>query len=103
MIHKILNFGKLNIINFFERIFTCTEIGAGKAQPDIYLAAARYMGTLPKDTWVFEDALYAIKSAKAAGLLVVAVYDESFHEEREEIRVISDFYLDSLEDWEMIL
>src|SRR5699024_9164265 len=43
---------RLDVINFFQKIFTCTEIGIGKVRPDIYLMAAEYMGTSPKDTWV---------------------------------------------------
>jgi len=94
---------RLNIINFFERIFTCTEIGAGKAQPDIYLAAARYMGTLPKDTWVFEDALYAIKTAKKAGFKTVGVYDASSAENLDEIKEISHIYFEKLRNVNVFL
>lgn len=94
---------RLGALRYFDFILTCFDTGMGKDRQEFFLKALELLNTPKEDTIVFEDALYAIKSAKAAGLLVVAVYDESFHEEREEIRVISDFYLDSLEDWEMIL
>ena len=94
---------RLGALRYFDFILTCFDTGMGKDRPEFFLKALELLNTPKEETIVFEDALYAIKSAKAAGLLVVAVYDESFHEEREEIRVISDFYLDSLEDWEMIL
>jgi len=94
---------RLGALSYFDFILTCFDTGMGKDRPEFFLKALELLNTPKEETIVFEDALYAIKSAKAAGLLVVAVYDESFHEEREEIRVISDFYLDSLEDWEMIL
>jgi len=96
-------FKRLNIMNYFSRIFTCTEIGAGKTKPDIYLAAAEHMGTLPEDTWVFEDALYAIRTAKKAGFRTVGVYDASSMEDMEEIKSICDIYLDKLDHFPCLL
>lgn len=81
---------------YFERIFTCTEVGAGKVEPDIFYAAAAFLGTEPGDTWVFEDALYAIKTAKAAGFPVVGIYDETSKKEQDGIRALADVYL---RDW----
>lgn len=88
---------RLRVLNCFEKIFTCTEIGAGKEKPDIYLAAAEYMGILPKDTWVFEDALHAIRTAKSAGFRTVGIYDASSLENWEEMKVISDISFEKLE------
>jgi len=90
---------RLNVLDRFDRVFTCTEIGAGKTRPDIYLAAARFMDTLPYDTWVFEDALYAIRTAKNAGFRTVGVYDAFSREDMEEIQSICDIYLNKLEDF----
>lgn len=81
---------------YFARVFTCTEVGAGKARPDIYDMAAQFLGTKPGETWVFEDALYAIKTAKAAGFPVVGIYDETSRREQGEIRALADVYL---RDW----
>jgi len=89
---------RLDVMRFFDRIFTTTEIGAGKTRPDIYHAAARHMGTLPEETWVFEDALYAIKTAKSAGFRTVGVYDPYSADDWEEIRSISDIHMEKLDD-----
>lgn len=62
---------RTGLLGYFERIFTCTEIGAGKRQPDIYLAAKEYLGIPQAGIWVFEDALYAIKAACTAGFFTV--------------------------------
>jgi HAD superfamily hydrolase (TIGR01509 family) len=94
---------RLNIMDCFERLFTCTEIGAGKIKSDIYLAAAEYMGTLPGDTWVFEDALYAIQTAKSAGFRTVGVFDISSIANLEEIQRISDIYLEKLDNLNVFL
>jgi len=94
---------RLNVIRYFDRIFTCTEIGAGKEKPDIYLAAAEFMGTVPENTWVFEDALHAIKTAKSAGFRTVGVYDASSRDNLDEIRKISDIYFEKLDDINIFL
>ncbi len=56
------------------------------------------MGTLPKDTWVFEDALYAIKTAKSAGFRTVGVYDASSKDDWDEIKRVCDMYFEKLDN-----
>ena len=58
---------RLNVLRFFQGVFTCSEIGSSKNEPDIYYAAALQLDTEPGQTWVFEDALHAIRTAKQAG------------------------------------
>lgn len=87
---------RLKITDCFDRIFTSTEIGAGKTEPDIFFAAAEYMGTQPRETWVFEDSFYAIQTAKNAGFRTVGVYDDSSAEIQDEIKKIADIYLEKL-------
>jgi HAD superfamily hydrolase (TIGR01509 family) len=94
---------RLNVLKYFEFILTCTEAGAGKDDPEFFLKALKMLKTPREGTIVFEDALHAIKSAKAAGLLVAAVYDRSAHDEREEIKFTADVYLDSFEDWKVLI
>ena len=90
---------RLEILTFFDRIFTCSEVGTGKSKPDIYLAANQYMDTDISDTWVFEDAYHAIQTAKNAGFRIAGVYDASSMEVQKEIRKISDIYLYDLDDF----
>ena len=51
-----------------------------------------------KDTVIFEDALHAIETAKAAGFRVCGVYDDSAWEDQEAIRRIADYYITSFEE-----
>ncbi len=66
---------KNGIDGYFMKIFTCNEVGVGKEEPLIFDKAAKYMGTDKTDTVIFEDALYAVRTAKNAGYTVVAVED----------------------------
>ena len=77
---------------YFRAVFTTSEVGYGKRMPTIYLEAAAKLGTAIQDTMVFEDALYAIRTAKEAGFPVCAIYDAAA-EKHEEIRGLADYYL----------
>lgn len=92
-------FSRCGLDSFFSQIFTCSEIGAGKDRPDIYEAARAFMGTEKGNAWVFEDALYAAKTAWRAGFPVVGVYDEASRDDREELYRISKYYLDDFHDF----
>ena len=86
---------RCGIDRFFDGIITCTEAGAGKTKPDIFYKAAQYMGSDPGDTWIFEDALHAVTTAKAAGFKVCTVYDESEADHMEELAAMSDIYIEN--------
>lgn len=83
-------------------IFTCTGVGHGKDEPDIFCAAHAFLGTAKRETLVFEDALYAIRTAKEAGFPVCAVYDKSAVSQDEIIRA-ADYYARDFAQAERIL
>ena len=86
------------ILGYFSGIFTCTEVGSGKDAPEIFNQALEHLGTPRQHTLVFEDALYAVKTAKDAGFAVVAVYDKSEAEHSGAIRSLADIYINSFEE-----
>ncbi|MCQ2508194.1 MAG: HAD family phosphatase [Dorea sp.] len=86
-------FERTGIHEYFDRIFTCDEVGAGKTKPVIYQVAAEYLGFKPEEIFVFEDAEHAIMTAKQAHFQVVAIYDAASAHLEESIRENSDLYL----------
>ena len=86
---------RCGVLSCFGEIFTCNEVGHGKDEPDIFEAALRFLGTRKEETIVFDDALYAVRTAKEAGFLVAAVYD-SHERSQAEVRARSDLYLEDL-------
>ena len=78
----------------FSEIFTCTELATNKHEPKIFLACADFLGLKPEVVAVFEDALFAIRTAKSAGFITIGVEDESNLYERDEIIHIADYYLE---------
>lgn len=83
---------RLGLLPFFDKIFTCTELGTDKTSSLIYDTAAAFMGTSTQDTWVFEDASYAVRTAKKAGYAVCAIYDR-FEKHPDFLKETADCYV----------
>ena len=83
---------RCGVLNYFSEIFTCSDVGSGKDSPEIYRKALKYINTPKSKTLIFEDALYALKTANADGFITVGVYDKYEHRQ-DEMRKISNFYL----------
>ncbi len=68
---------------FDGRIFSATEVAAGKPAPDLFLHAARAMGFDPATTAVVEDSLAGVQAAVAAGMRALAYARETDADELE--------------------
>ena len=90
---------RLNVLRFFQGIFTCSEFGSSKNEPDIYYAAALQLDTDPGQTLVFEDAYHAICTAKKAGFKTVGVYDRANDRDLAHIWNTADIYLPEFRDF----
>lgn len=88
---------RLGVFGMFRGLLTSAEYG-GKDSPEIFLKAAEIAGYPPESTAVFEDALHAVLTAKAAGFLTAAVWDSS-EREQEKLRLTADYYRESLGDY----
>ncbi len=86
------------IDGFFRGLVTTREAGVGKKDgPEVYERALRRLRSTKRDTVVFEDALYALRTAKAAGFRTAAVYDPS-EPDQEEMRRLAEYYIVSFEE-----
>lgn len=68
---------KYGMLDYFSAIYSTYTVGAAKTEPKVYDVVLDAIGTDKETTWIFEDALYAAKTAKANGYNVVGIYDES--------------------------
>lgn len=87
---------RLGVRGLFEFLISCESVGAGKDRPDVYLAAAKRLGGRIPDTAVYEDALYAARTAKNAGFYVVGIYEESSLADWDQMRQTAD---EVIRDW----
>jgi HAD superfamily hydrolase (TIGR01509 family) len=84
-----------------DRLFRATvsseEVERGKPAPDVYLTACRLLGVTPARAAAVEDSHAGIRSAKAAGMRVVAIPNASFPPDDEAL-ADADVVLGSLRD-----
>ena len=84
---------RLDCEKYFVKILTCLEYDTTKSEPLIFEKAAEAAGAKIEESFVFEDALHALRTAHKRGFKTVAVYDESDEERTEP----------PLTDWERML
>jgi beta-phosphoglucomutase-like phosphatase (HAD superfamily) len=73
------------------------EVARGKPAPDAYLEAVRRLRVRPERAAAVEDSSNGLRSAAAAGLLVVAIPNREFAPE-EEALALADLVLGSLDE-----
>jgi HAD superfamily hydrolase (TIGR01509 family) len=73
------------------------EVARGKPSPDVYLEAARLLGVEPATCVAIEDSASGIRSAKAAGMRVVAIPHPGYPLDDEPL-ALADVALASIAD-----
>ena len=81
---------RLGIRQYFRLILTPESGTAGKHDPEIYLETAAGLGTMPAETVVIEDALYAAETAAAAGFCTVGFRDDSGQPDWERLEAVCE-------------
>jgi mannitol-1-/sugar-/sorbitol-6-/2-deoxyglucose-6-phosphatase len=77
---------KLSIDDYFESCYSGFDVPNGKPDPAVYLAAAAGLELDPQNCLAIEDSLVGIRSAKAAGMKVIAVPEpESYDNQKFDI------------------
>lgn len=84
---------KLGILDYFSEVFTSTMVGKGKESPLIYETALSHLGTPKDETYIFEDAWYAINTAHNNGFKVVGIEDANTVIPTSEIVPLCDYFL----------
>ncbi|MCI2056402.1 MAG: HAD family phosphatase [Oscillibacter sp.] len=87
---------RLGVADDFAFFLSCEEVGAGKDRPDAYLEAAHRLGAAPSEIAVYEDAVFAAETAKAARFYTVGVYDPCGETEWRRMTALCD---ETIRDW----
>lgn len=98
----LIGLERLGILDYFEVVLSCGDIGHWKDEPVIYQEATKMMGLKEEEVVVVEDAGYCVKTAKEAGFKVLGIYDSEAELETEMIKGLSDYYmleLTEMEEW----
>ncbi len=81
----------------FQATVSSEEVERGKPAPDVYLEAARRLGVAPERCTAVEDSHSGIRSAKTAGLRVVAIPNPSYPPDEEALQ-LADAVVGSLDE-----
>ena len=90
---------RLGLLPYLQAVFTTGEVGTSKHEPVIYHLAAERLGTAPEETLVFEDSLYALKTARAAGYCTAGVFDAHGEEDQAGLKAAAEVYLTALPEF----
>jgi HAD superfamily hydrolase (TIGR01509 family) len=95
----------LDIGRFIAVACSAMDEAHGKPDPAVYLTTATRLGVLPQECVAFEDTVVGVRSAKAAGMRVIAVPaadhfdDPGFDVADLKLRSLEEFDLDHLKRW----
>ena len=91
---------KYGMLHYFSSIYSTYTVGASKTEPKVYDVVLREIGTEKETTWVFEDALYAAKTAKSNVYNVVGIFDKS-EPNQDELRELVDIYIHNYKELDL--
>lgn len=83
---------KTGTTSFFEEIVDDSQIKNGKPDPEIFIKAAEKLNLDPSQCIAVEDAVHGVKSAKAAGMKVIAITTTNSRENLKEADLIIDSF-----------
>jgi HAD superfamily hydrolase (TIGR01509 family) len=81
----------------FQATVSSEEVARGKPAPDVYLEAARRLGAEPGHCAAVEDSHAGIRSAKSAGMRVVAIPNAAYPPDEEALE-LADAVVRSLDE-----
>ena len=84
---------RLGLLDYFEFVTDNYEGAHTKDQPGYFDDVLSRLGATADRCWVFEDALYAMESAKASGLRVCAIEEGTQAADRDAIMALADVYI----------
>lgn len=81
---------------YFDHVVSGQFVERSKPAPDIFLEAARRLGTRPARTLVLEDSFAGVRAGAAGGFVTVMVPDQ--HQPTDEIRALASRVCSSLHE-----
>ena len=84
---------RLELYDLFDNVWSCNDFELTKADPQIYIEAAKRLGEKVEDVTFLDDNLGACRTAKVAGMKVLGVYDDSSAEYTKEMSTEFDGYI----------
>jgi HAD superfamily hydrolase (TIGR01509 family) len=81
----------------FQATVSSEEVARGKPAPDVYLAAVARLGVAPEQAAAVEDSSNGLRSASAAGMVVVAIPNREFPADADAL-ALADLVVSKLDE-----
>ena len=85
----------VHVSELFDTCVYGREMSTSKDEPDIYLEAARRLGSEPERCMVFEDIAPGLSAARRAGFQTCACMADDFSQDWETVKTLGDLTLHS--------
>lgn len=96
----LIALNKADMVRDLDYIFSTDMIGGSKKDAEFYDRLCAFLGEKKEACVMFEDALYAMKGAREAGLGVIGITDGTNERDREAIIALCDRVIDSFDELE---
>lgn len=84
---------RLGLWELFDNVWSCDDFHTTKADPRIYVMAAKKMNRAVEDVLFLDDNIRADLTAKSAGMPVCGVYDDSSKDCVDQMKAAADYYI----------
>ena len=84
---------RLGMWELFDNVWSCDDFNTTKADSQIYVRAAKMLNRSVEAVLFLDDNLNADQTAKAAGMQVCGVYDESSKDYVAQMKAANDYYI----------
>ena len=89
---------QMNILEAFDYIIKKEDVSKKKPDPEIYLKVLDIFQANKEECLIFEDSYTGVLAAKNAGIEVVNIYDSYADIDRDKIRNITDYEINSYDE-----
>ena len=89
----------INLYEVFDYITTIDNVKEKKPNPEIYLNILKHFNANKEECLIFEDSYTGVLAGKEANIEVINIYDKYSDLEREAIESITDYKIDTFEEF----
>lgn len=87
---------RLALTDSFDRVVYAETLGMEKHRPECFVRLSELLGVRPEACALFDDSPGNCAAARAAGMVVIGVYDAFYHDRQEELAAVCHRRIGSL-------